>query len=447
MEAIQDRIVILNSHPGSGKTSWAIQEIKRKSEDEKIIYITPFLDEVERIIRDCPNKNFYQPSQDEGDGSKRKHFLELIISGKNIVSTHSLFTNLDDEIISALQLHDYILYLDEVFQTVEKFEFANTRSTKKDKENINYDPDRETRQDVNSLLNKKYIEIAEDYSVKWIDNDNMLSWYYKIKRLADRHLLYFVDGDLLMWTFPISVFREGIFKQVYILTYQFDYQIQAYYYSYFDLKYETYHAIKINDDPEEFEIRKSSDYQNDEIEWKKNIKNKIHILENSKLNNIGKIYYDSRNHVYKSSLSLSWYKDNPDLINVIKNNMINYFTNITKSKTDQRLWTSFKQHQDKLKSKYVSMKTWIPLNSRATNKHKETTHLCYLINRYLDPSYEKFFIKKNIVMNQDKYALSEMVQWIWRSAIREHKDIYIYIPSQRMRELLIKFLNDEEIEF
>ena len=38
------------------------------------------------------------------------------------------------------------------------------------------------------------------------------------------------------------------------------------------------------------------------------------------------------------------------------------------------------------------------------------------------------------------YALSEMIQLIFRSGIRNNEDINIYIPSSRIRKLLIDFL-------
>ena len=34
------------------------------------------------------------------------------------------------------------------------------------------------------------------------------------------------------------------------------------------------------------------------------------------------------------------------------------------------------------------------------------------------------------------YALSELLQWIFRSAIREQKDLKLYLPSKRMHKLL-----------
>ena len=50
---------------------------------------------------------------------------------------------------------------------------------------------------------------------------------------------------------------------------------------------------------------------------------------------------------------------------------------------------------------------------------------------------------KGFPVNEDVFALSEMVQWIWRSAIREGNPINIYVPSARMRDLLTRWMNDE----
>ena len=44
------------------------------------------------------------------------------------------------------------------------------------------------------------------------------------------------------------------------------------------------------------------------------------------------------------------------------------------------------------------------------------------------------------------FALSEMLQWIWRSRIRQGESINIYVPSKRMRNLLLDWLNGKEIK-
>ena len=55
----------------------------------------------------------------------------------------------------------------------------------------------------------------------------------------------------------------------------------------------------------------------------------------------------------------------------------------------------------------------------------------------------KLLAQKESNMDQTLYALSEMVQFIWRSRIREGKEIVLYIPSKRMRELLKEWLEDK----
>ena len=49
-------------------------------------------------------------------------------------------------------------------------------------------------------------------------------------------------------------------------------------------------------------------------------------------------------------------------------------------------------------------------------------------------------------MEEDAYALSELIQWIFRSAIRDGKEIWLYIPSKRMRNLLIDWIGGDKPE-
>ncbi|BHH84360.1 hypothetical protein [Desulforhopalus sp. 52FAK] len=44
---------IVDAHCGKGKTSWGIQFINEHPE-KRFLFITPFLEEVKRIKRDCP---------------------------------------------------------------------------------------------------------------------------------------------------------------------------------------------------------------------------------------------------------------------------------------------------------------------------------------------------------------------------------------------------------
>ena len=47
---------------------------------------------------------------------------------------------------------------------------------------------------------------------------------------------------------------------------------------------------------------------------------------------------------------------------------------------------------------------------------------------------------KNV--NQDMYALSILIQWVFRSAIRNGEEIWVYVPSRRMRTLFQTWLDN-----
>ena len=64
-----------------------------------------------------------------------------------------------------------------------------------------------------------------------------------------------------------------------------------------------------------------------------------------------------------------------------------------------------------------------------------------MVNRFMDPNISKMFCMEKVAVNNDSFALSEMLQWIWRSAIRDGKEINLYIPSRRMRDLLTGWMD------
>ena len=86
-------IVVIDSIMGSGKTSWSIQYINHNP-FENFLYITPFLEEVERIINNT-NRDFKQPIN-KGSG-KLASINDLLACQSDIASTHELFKHLDEE--------------------------------------------------------------------------------------------------------------------------------------------------------------------------------------------------------------------------------------------------------------------------------------------------------------------------------------------------------------
>jgi len=81
-------------------------------------------------------------------------------------------------------------------------------------------------------------------------------------------------------------------------------------------------------------------------------------------------------------------------------------------------------------------KAFVVCNVRATNEYRDRSHLAYLRNIYTRSPIFQYFGAKGVKLDQDRYAVSELLQWVFRSAIRDEKEVHLYLPSKRMRTLL-----------
>lgn len=119
-----------------------------------------------------------------------------------------------------------------------------------------------------------------------------------------------------------------------------------------------------------------------------------------------------------------------------------WLTNNVKTPSKAIMLTCSKDDAKALKGKGYA-KGFVSHNARATNGFIDKESLAYTINRFMIPYKYKFFKSRGVTVNQDMYALSELIQWIWRSRIRKGEAINIYIPSKRMRNLFKEYLNNQ----
>ena len=122
--------------------------------------------------------------------------------------------------------------------------------------------------------------------------------------------------------------------------------------------------------------------------------------------------------------------------------MYSYVRRITKAKSSDVLWTTLKDLEHHLKGRGYS-KGFIPVNTRATNDYADRSVLLYAFSRFMNPYEKSFFQDNGVRVNEDLLALSDMLQWIWRSRIRKGETINLYLPSARMRRLLKEWANYE----
>ena len=127
MENNKTKIKVVSSIMGSGKSTWAINYMKENTK-ERFMYITPFLDEVERIKANVPN--IKTPFVDfKKNEPKLETFRDLLLKGNNIATTHSLMSKFDLDIQENIKVGEYTLILDEVTQITETYSF-NTETDK-----------------------------------------------------------------------------------------------------------------------------------------------------------------------------------------------------------------------------------------------------------------------------------------------------------------------------
>ena len=110
-----------------------------------------------------------------------------------------------------------------------------------------------------------------------------------------------------------------------------------------------------------------------------------------------------------------------------------------KTKSNENAFTTFKDSKCKLSGGGYA-KGFIPINARASNDYRHKESMAYLGNRYFNPQYISFFREKGIKLDEDLWAVSELIQWVWRGRIRDGKEMNLFIPSDRMRNLLRDWL-------
>lgn len=393
---------------GSGKTSAAIRMMNEQT-DRKFIFVTQYLSEVERIKTSCAARGFVSPEASPKTGlTKLSDIHDLMRNGRNIATTHALFMTYTDETRTLIREQGYVLILDEVIDVISVSELS--------------------RSDLNILLDSGCVKEDGEY-LRWVYDDYSLDERNKFKeemlRAKSNNMIKY-DDRYYCWIIPPDLFTS--FTDVYVLTYMFHAQSMR---CFFEISNIDYELIGTARDESGFVFCPL-----EAMNRVRDLRDKIHVLENGKVNEIG---------AHRNALSFSWYQNSrrtteDSRLNSIRKNIINVFRNIWRARGAETLWTTYKEYQSNLEDRgYIN--SFVVYNKRATNEYSDRKYLAYCINNFPRPWEAKFFRDHGSEMHPDGYALSILIQWIFRSAIRNDEDIWVYIPSARMRGLLTQWLD------
>ena len=219
-------IKIIDAPCGTGKTTWAIQQINQNPETS-YVYCTPFLDEIERIRNECGWSRFQEPQP--YTGSKLDDFNELLASGGCVAVSHVTFLNATSETLQAIHEGSYSLILDEVLDVIMDFNSVQTVEDSP-RQSVN-------KSDIRMLIDKHMIEIDNFNKVKWCGGDYGEQFKFaEVRRYAEMGRLYCAREKLLIAVFPPEMFT--LFENVVVLTYMFSGSMLKYYLDLFHIEYE-----------------------------------------------------------------------------------------------------------------------------------------------------------------------------------------------------------------
>lgn len=434
---------------GSCKSRTMIEEINQRTDEDRynnpLLVIVPLTSEVERFMENCPLECFKEPtsSYDNITGkmiNKRTSFMDLVSNGVSIVTTHALFSLFTQEIEFEIEKNKYSIVIDEEVVTIIPVNISV------DMYNLLFEDSKYGVIDPKSGKVSWIGPTHEDFGVSkdLIELRELLMSNRVISFDCNTRMMFVIET-------PPSFFR--ISDSYTILTYMFDCSDLYSYFKIYGIEFEIVYQDKKIEKATKEKIRELITF----IEPPKVILE----LSNKRKTNFSSSFWDSS-------------KANPEFLSALRNTL-GKSLNRCGAKRDKLVYACKKslstQAENKIQGKHLTprgykgfeiikktpegtikeyVSNWIPYNSKATNKYSDRNFIVYMHNVYRNVLVSKYIDTKfdpegQIVRSSesnDRYALSVMLQCIWRTAIRNDDPISVMIFSDRMKNLFIDWLNN-----
>lgn len=409
-------IKVLDALCGTGKST-AIFNLMRNSPEKKWIYVSPLKTEVMnttitikkvvtevqgRIQKELPELNFKSP---EGN-SKTTEVLKLLEDGDNISCTHELFKRMDWRHWRLLKDQKYNVVLDEEVTPVEWFDCNEG--------NVNY------------MLRKNEVAIEGPFSQIVLKGDLQELLQTDMKEIAEaasQGILFTAKNpkqvEFLTTHLPIELFEAA--EHTIILTYLFSGSILDNFLKLHGLEWEYLHLPLWKTNAEVIE----------------KLKGLINFKTNASFDALSRKTFSHTNYQKMTKKEL--------------NAVGNAYWTVARVTPDDKLITTMPKVNAHKGNRYVGTEkmrnvknSWLWSGTRATNDHAEKNVVVYMINKYPPQATNVYFSTHGLPIDDDHFALSEMLQFLFRSALRKGEKIDLYIPSTRMKKLLEDWLQQEE---
>lgn len=468
-------IQVIDLPCGYGKSSRMLASFKP---EKKYIVALPYLSEVDRFVEGAREKSgVFLTAPKVTDGNKRSHAEKLIREGKSVAMTHQLYYKMGTlasplydvcEVVdwqpggtpvtkTTSLLQDYTVIIDEAITPFECFGAVTPADFERDYvENGMADVDEEGRVVPTEKWDRRYKEGSKTF---------LPQVYERAKAGA----LYRVERNLYVTTVPSELLTRV--KEVQIYTYLAEGSV---------LFKHLENLVAANPGTLTMDVERLASAT--EAEWRRDVASALTI----------KSVPDLEKHSWNHSGQLRSMRSGADQAKQV-GYALRKLKRADLSQVDMRsvmltcardLWCAHRPDQKPkagilprearmfghpvkrtvcspaLRNDREEWTTtgvqFVPNTTRGTNAHIACDHAIYLYDQNPNPQIFKFLgIDPGGVEARrfaDHYALTELVQWLFRSAIRvggingtdrpyqPRKPVTVYMPSERMRNLLTNWL-------
>lgn len=423
-----NKVEILDSIMGSNKTNRVLDWID-SNPNERYLYISPLLSEVDntsRLATNLKHVSFEFPSTDEYD-TKTDDLLSKLEVGANISCTHSLYLSMTEKHLDLIEKFEYIVIIDEEVGVIDAFKKYST-------------------DDLAYLNSNGDIEIS--------DEDGMISWvgaelgkkakYKQFYNLCKAKAVYATkrSDTMLVTQMPVELFTRA--KRVIIMTYMFNGNVLDNF-----LKLKKVEVVPFTEvQPTQIdkqEIRELIDLKPLD---RKLLKLSMSVYGYDKMDKKG---FDLiSNYIRSTGLSVGAKAIDtmytlPKAVSPVEVKSgkrvapRGYLTYKTEVLDEDGVVVLDGKGKPKTEDNYC----WLHSGCRATNKYAYKWYLVHCYDRHPNLSVETYLKEYGCPVDKNVFALSEMLQWIWRSRIRKGEGIVLAIPNTRMHNLFLDWLNQE----
>ena len=384
---------------GTGKTT---QMICSFCPTEQYLVVVPTLSEVERVLRES-RVPFTEPDE-KLYGTKMAHLEKLLAEAENIVTTHKLFDAVD---IRSVDLSAYNLFIDEVFDVVEKVNGPE-----------------------NEAWNRVYV--GDGYAT--VDSDGQVTptdkWREqpaKLKTVLRFDLFCAAEAGRLRKTdngYFVDVVTPALFtkpKQTIVHTYLAGSSLMAAYLKKHDVPFVIDHDHSLDMSHRADAQRLLSVHQ-------------ISALENISMSHT-KQGLMKRREASKVSAALKNLRSRSLRGVHVKDIMIT-------CRKDKWL-----DHNDNRKGAFayqskLTAANWIAKTTKGTNEYRNCTHAVYLSKLNLSPNIIAYLgVDRQF---EKDWAVSELIQWLYRTGLRDGQKVELHLASSHMKCLLEDWLFEQD---